>query len=110
MATLPRSFWRLGTMLEDRISTAIRQIPYNAWWEDHITYEWLSSIAPVLNGVKLEGTTEERLVTSIAMVCPFEPLEKQGLLEAKDLAERAKMLIGIVEAALSAPPEGARPN
>lgn len=60
MATLPRSFWRLGSMLEDRISTAIRQIPYNAWWEDHITYEWLSSIVPVLNSAKLEGTTEER--------------------------------------------------
>ena len=31
----------------------------------------------------------ERLVTSIAMVCPFAPSEKQALLEARDLAERA---------------------
>src|SRR5215468_7657439 len=41
----------------------------------------------------------ERLVTSIAMICPFEPSEKQALLEATDLDERARMLIAIVEMA-----------
>lgn len=39
----------------------------------------------------------ERLVTSIAMVCPFEPSEKQALLEATDLNERARLLTAIVE-------------
>jgi uncharacterized protein len=42
----------------------------------------------------------ERLVTSIAMVCPFEPSEKQALLEARDLDERANLLTAIVEMAL----------
>ena len=42
----------------------------------------------------------ERLVTSIAMVCPFEPNEKQALLEAPDLDERAKLLTAIVEMAV----------
>jgi Lon protease-like protein len=42
----------------------------------------------------------ERLVTSIAMVCPFEPNEKQALLEARDLDERAKLLTAIVEMAV----------
>jgi uncharacterized protein len=41
----------------------------------------------------------ERLVTSIAMVCPFEPNEKQALLEASDLDERARLLTAIVEMA-----------
>ena len=42
----------------------------------------------------------ERLITSVAMVCPFEPIEKQALLEASDLNERARLLTAIVEMAL----------
>jgi hypothetical protein len=50
----------------------------------------------------------ERLVTSIAMICPFEPSEKQALLEAPDLDERARLLTAIVEmAAMNQPPGGA---
>ena len=50
----------------------------------------------------------ERLVTSIAMICPFEPSEKQALLEAPDLDERARLLTAIVEmAALNQPRPGA---
>ena len=49
----------------------------------------------------------ERLVTSIAMICPFEPSEKQALLEAPDLDERARLLTAIVEmAALNQPRDG----
>ncbi len=49
----------------------------------------------------------ERLVTSIAMICPFEPSEKQALLEAPDLDQRAQLLIAIVEmAALNQPRDG----
>jgi Lon protease-like protein len=49
----------------------------------------------------------ERLVTSVAMVCPFEPGEKQALLEAADFAERARLLTAIVEmAAMNRPGEG----
>ena len=43
----------------------------------------------------------ERLVTSVAMGCPFEPSEKQALLEAADLDERARLLTAIVEMALT---------
>jgi len=50
----------------------------------------------------------ERLVTSIAMICPFDPSEKQALLEAPDLDERARLLTAIVEmAGLNQPPGGA---
>ena len=48
----------------------------------------------------LGSVPSERLVTSIAMVCPFEPSEKQALLEAGDLEERAKLLTAIVEMAV----------
>lgn len=48
----------------------------------------------------IEGTPDERLVTSLAMICPFEPSEKQALLEAPDLAERARLLIALIEMAI----------
>jgi Lon protease-like protein len=48
----------------------------------------------------IKQTPDERLVTTLAMVCPFEPNEKQGLLESADLAHRCKLIIGLIESAL----------
>jgi uncharacterized protein len=48
----------------------------------------------------------DRLVTSIAMMCPFEPSEKQALLEAPDLGERARLLTAMVEMAVLEGPSG----
>jgi Lon protease-like protein len=45
----------------------------------------------------------EHLVTSIAMMCPFAPNEKQALLEAKSLAERARLLTALIEMSLPGP-------
>ena len=52
----------------------------------------------------IEQAPGENLVTSIAMMCPFAPSEKQALLEAKTLDERARLLTALIEMALSAPP------
>jgi len=52
----------------------------------------------------ITSVSGERLVTSIAMICPFDPSEKQALLEAPDLAERARLLTAIVEMAVIQPP------
>jgi uncharacterized protein len=50
---------------------------------------------------------DERLVATIAMTCPFEPSEKQALLEAVDLKARGELLTAIVEMALlNHAPEG----
>jgi uncharacterized protein len=48
----------------------------------------------------------EHLVTSIAMMCPFAPNEKQALLEARTLDERARLLTALIEMSASAPPSG----
>jgi uncharacterized protein len=45
----------------------------------------------------IESTPDERLVTSLAMICPFEPSEKQALLECGSLSERATMMVAIIE-------------
>lgn len=40
----------------------------------------------------IQTTPDERLVTTLAMICPFKPNEKQALLEAESLAARADLL------------------
>lgn len=48
----------------------------------------------------LKETPDERLVNSLSMICPFDPPEKQALLEAETLRDRAKVLTALVEMAV----------
>jgi len=48
----------------------------------------------------LRKAGNEALVTTLAMVCPFAPEEKQALLEAPDLTERTRILIAMIEMAV----------
>jgi Lon protease-like protein len=48
---------------------------------------------------------DERLLTSLAMICPFEPSEKQALLEAPDLASRAEIMVQLLEMAIADQPD-----
>ncbi len=45
----------------------------------------------------LKGLSDATLVTSVAMICPFDPREKQALLEAPTLAGRAAMLQALLQ-------------
>ena len=47
----------------------------------------------------IEQTGDERLVTSLAMICPLGAPEKQALLETMTLTERAEALTAIMEMA-----------
>jgi Lon protease-like protein len=49
----------------------------------------------------IEQATDERLVTLLAMIAPFGPIEKQGLLTARTTTDRGKLLIGLAEMALA---------
>jgi Lon protease-like protein len=40
--------------------------------------------------------SDEMLVITLAMVCPFEPAEKQALLEAPAVADRAATLLALL--------------
>lgn len=44
----------------------------------------------------VEQTPDALLVTMLAMVCPFDPPEKQALLEASEGSERADMLVTLL--------------
>lgn len=58
----------------------------------------------------LETVDEETLVTSLAMICPFDAREKQALLEAATMAERARMLLTLVEMAALGASGGEAPS
>lgn len=47
----------------------------------------------------IERAPDEVLINSLAMICPFDVAEKQGLLEAPTLCERARMLTMLIEMA-----------
>ena len=47
-----------------------------------------------------------RLVTTLAMTCPFAPTEKQALLEADTLETRAKMLLALLDMAAAGSDDG----
>jgi Lon protease-like protein len=48
----------------------------------------------------IEEAADETLVTSLAMICPFEVSEKQALLEVQGMTERGNLLTSLVEMAL----------
>ena len=47
----------------------------------------------------VQNTGNETLVSSLAMICPLAPNEKQALLEAPDLRQRADLLMALLEMA-----------
>jgi uncharacterized protein len=49
----------------------------------------------------IEDAPNEALVNALAMMSPFDPAEKQAMLEAPDLKTRAEILIAVTEIALA---------
>ncbi|MGB4102342.1 MAG: LON peptidase substrate-binding domain-containing protein [Alphaproteobacteria bacterium] len=47
----------------------------------------------------IQDTADEQLLISLAMTCPFAPWEHQALLEARSLADRARLLLSLIEMA-----------
>ncbi len=47
----------------------------------------------------LHGATDESLINSLAMSCPFDPGEKQALLEASGLDARGRLMLSLLDIA-----------
>jgi Lon protease-like protein len=70
----------------ERLMTVLR-----AYLDQHgIPAEWRA----------IERAPSDALVSSLAMVCPFSPSEKQALLEAPHLGERSRVMIALMEMAV----------
>ncbi len=52
----------------------------------------------------------ESLVNSLSMICPFEPKEKQALVEAGSVSERAEILTALIEMATAQNAGGSDPS
>ena len=50
----------------------------------------------------LSEADDELLLNSLSMLCPFDPEEKQALLEAPSLTTRRETLVTLLEFALAA--------
>ncbi|MEM8988327.1 MAG: LON peptidase substrate-binding domain-containing protein [Pseudomonadota bacterium] len=68
--------------------------------------EYLSAQDLKADWESIETADNETLVNSLAMICPFEPREKQALLEADGLGDRSQMLTALMEMALAESEEG----
>ena len=73
----------------------------------------MAALAAFFRGKKLSADWEavkqapdRNLVTSLSMVLPFGPVEKQALLEAADTTARAKLLVAFLEMAAFGQPPG----
>lgn len=51
----------------------------------------------------IRGLPDDALIVTLAMACPFEPAEKQALLEAPDDADRAATLLALLEMGAAGP-------
>jgi Lon protease-like protein len=54
----------------------------------------------------IEGAEPDMLVNSLAMVCPFDPAEKQALLEARTLEARSEALLTLMRLRAAGPELG----
>ena len=58
---------------------------------------YLEAQTMTINIDVLKGLSDGSLITSMCMICPFDPREKQALLEAKTMSERAASLIKLLQ-------------
>ena len=60
------------------------------------------------NWEAIRGLSDDGLIITLAMACPFEPVEKQALLEAPTDADRAVTLLALLEMGAAGPdlPQG----
>ena len=62
------------------------------------------------NWSAIESMGDNELVVTLCMVCPFEPLEKQALLEAADSSARADTLAALLQMGAHGGGDGDRPR
>ena len=58
----------------------------------------------------IKGLPDRTLISSLCMICPFDPREKQALLESKTVEDRSEMLLALLQMGVfeTGMPEGPR--
>lgn len=86
-------------ILEDASAAGVDRERLFAAMRDYFSSEGLS-----IDWKEAAGAPTEALVNSLAMGCPFAPNEKQALLEAGAVADRADCLIALMRMSVGEPP------
>ncbi|OJX14306.1 MAG: hypothetical protein BGO77_08380 [Caedibacter sp. 37-49] len=60
---------------------------------------YFSSANLLANWDEIKTASNERLISSLTLLCPFDPEEKQALLESPTLIERTRMMTALLEIA-----------
>ncbi len=75
--------------------TAFRRAPFLALLGKYFAHQNLST-----DWDTLKEAEDELLINSLSMLCPFDPEDKQALLEAPSLSTRRETLVTLIEFAL----------
>jgi Lon protease-like protein len=63
--------------------------------------EYLEEVGLRADWDSIEGASAETIINSVAMSCPFEPDEKQAILEARSIEERGSALIALMQMSIA---------
>lgn len=61
--------------------------------------EYLEGQDIMANWDEIDHASNDLIISSLSMACPFKPIEKQALLEISSLSERCDMMIALMEMA-----------
>ena len=63
-------------------------------------YAWICLEDPIIDIPAIDEASDEKLITCLSMICPFEPQEKQALLEADCCNARADLFMTMLDIAV----------
>ena len=66
-----------------------------------VLMDYLEEVGLKADWDSIEGASAETIINSVAMSCPFEPDEKQAILEAPDLYRRGETLVALMQMAVA---------
>lgn len=81
--------------LEDSISDPLVDRPRLL----NLLKDYLEEQEIIANWEEIDHASDDLIISSLSMACPFKPLEKQALLETSSLSERCDIMIALMEMA-----------
>jgi uncharacterized protein len=83
-----------GPFAHDRLPTVDGQVNRQALQD--VLHHFLEFEDETADWAALNALADDNLINSLSMICPFSPAEKQALLEAVNVTDRAQLLISLL--------------
>lgn len=98
-----------GEFVDDRRIPAERADVDRTGLEERLR-RYLDQLGLAADWKAFHAASDERLVNSLAVICPFEASEKQALLEADSLSRRAQTMMALMDFSVAEGDNGIRPQ